>query len=176
MLRAETAYAACSANQRTAIEAHSLPHSSPLLVFVSSPRVWTAAMPQCYCPVTHSALHPHFRPANVIEKKQMCGLIHPGTPASQCMIFMMTLEEALCDADRVRGPVMCHRFEAERKTKEKNLVLVEDKDFSEARTVAAAEHSYKLTTAVAIAKGVLPEGVVAAIVRHGSVARNLNAG
>jgi hypothetical protein len=145
-------------------------HSSPLLVSVRSPRVWTAAMSQRYCPVTHSALHPHFRAANVIEKKQMCGLIHPGTLASQCMIFKMSLEEELCDADRARGPAMCHRLEAERMTREENRVLDEDNDISEARTVAAAEHSYKLTTAVAIAEGVLPEGVVAANVSQANVA------
>jgi hypothetical protein len=41
---------------------------------------------------------------------------------------------------------------------------------SEARSVAAADHSYKLSTALAIAKGVLPDGAVAAIVPHGNVA------
>jgi hypothetical protein len=59
---------------------------------------------------------------------------------------------------------MCYRFEVERKTEETNLVLVEDMDMSEARTVAVANQSYKLTTALANARRVLPDGAVAVIV------------
>jgi hypothetical protein len=70
----------------------------------------------------------------------------------------------LCDADPVGGPAKCRRFEVERKTDEKNLVLDEDMDLSGARTVAAANQSYKRTTALANARRMLPDGAVAVIV------------
>jgi hypothetical protein len=77
---------------------------------------------------------------------------------------MATIERDLCDADPVGGPAMCCRFEVERKTEAKNLALVEDMGMSEARTVAAANQWYKLTTALANARRVLPDGAVAFIV------------
>jgi hypothetical protein len=100
----------------------------------------------------------------------MCRLIHPGIPASECVIFITTIEDELCDADPFRGPAKCRRFDDERKSKEKEFVLHENKQLSESRTVAAADHSYKLTNALANANGVLPDGAVAAIVPQGNVA------
>jgi hypothetical protein len=112
----------------------------------------------------HRAMHRRFMAANDIERKQMCNAIHPGTRASKCIIYMTTKEGDVCVADPVGGPAMCRRFEVERKTEEKNLVLDGDMDLSGARTVAAANQSYKLTTALANARRVLPDGAVAVIV------------
>jgi hypothetical protein len=106
-------------------------------------------MPQRYHRFTHRAMHRRFMTANVFERKQMCREIHPGTKASECPVYKATVEQNLCDADPVGGLAMCRRFEVERKTEEKNLVLVEGMDLSEARRVAAANHSYKLTAALA---------------------------
>jgi hypothetical protein len=120
-------------------------------------------MPQRYRRFTHRALYRRFRTANLIERKQMCRESHPETPASECPVYMATIEQDLCEADPVGGPAMCCRFEVERKTEEKNLALFDDMDPSEARTVAAANQSYKLTTALANARRVLPDEAVAVI-------------
>jgi hypothetical protein len=124
--------------------------------------------------ITHKALHAEYVRANVLEKKQMCRLIHPSITAAECIVFITTIEDQLCDADPLGGPNTCCHFETERKSQERDHVLVEDKDLSEARTEAAADHSYKLTTALAIAKGVLPDGAVATIVPQGKLAWDLN--
>jgi hypothetical protein len=93
----------------------------------------------------------------------MCRESHPGTSASECPVYMATIEQDLCDADPVGGPAMCRRLEVERKTEEKKLVLDGDMDLSGARTMAAANQAYKLTTALANARRVLPDGAVAVI-------------
>jgi hypothetical protein len=112
----------------------------------------------------HRAMQRGFMAANDIERKQMCNAIHPGTPASKCIIYMTTKEADVCVADPVGGTAICRQFEDERKTEERNHVLVADMDLSEARTVAAANQSYKLTTALANARRVLPDGAFAVIV------------
>jgi hypothetical protein len=123
-----------------------------------------AIMRPAHHSITHKTLHAEYARANVLVKKQICRLIHPGATAAECIVFIWTIEQDLCDADPVGGPSMCRRFEVERNTEAKNLVLVEDMDMSEARTVAAANQSYKLTTALANARRVLPDGAVAVIV------------
>jgi hypothetical protein len=114
----------------------------------------------------HCAMQRDFMAASDIERKQMCNSIHPGTPASKCIVYMKTKERDVCVADPVGGPAMCRQFEVERKTEERNLVLVEDMDLSEARTVAAANQSYKLTTALANTRRVPPDGAVAVVVQE----------
>jgi hypothetical protein len=127
-------------------------------------------MSRRYCLVTHSAMHAHFRAANVFERKQICRLIHPRIPAAEIVIFITIIEDELCDGDPVRGPAKCRLFDDVRKSKEKEFVLHENKYVSEARTEVAVDHSYKLTAALASASGVLPDGAVAAIVPQGNVA------
>jgi hypothetical protein len=100
----------------------------------------------------------------------MCRFMHPGIPATEFVIFISTIEGELCDADPVQGPATCRLFDDERKSKEKEFVLLENKHVSEARTEDAVYRSYKLTTALASANGVLPDGAVAAIVPQGNVA------
>jgi hypothetical protein len=130
----------------------------PLLMPGESRQASTASMLPVHHTITHKTLHAEYARANVLVKKQICRLIHRGATAAECVVFIWTIEQDLCDADPVGGPSMCRRFEVERKTEEKNLVLVEDMDMSEARTVAAANQSYKLTTALANARRVLPDG------------------
>jgi hypothetical protein len=141
-----------------------------ILKSVHSRQVSTAIMSPVHHSITHKALHAAYVRANVLVRKQMCRLIHPSITAAECIVFIKTIEDQLCDAVPLGGPNTCCHFETERKTQERDHVLVEDKDLSEARTEAAADHSYKLTTALAIAKGVLPDGAVAAIVPQGKLA------
>jgi hypothetical protein len=141
--------------------------SAPALIAASDicfqSSVWTAAMSEPRRGA-HRDVQRGFMAANDVERKQMCNAIHPGTPASKCIIYMTTKEGDVCVADPVGGPAVCRQFEVERKTEERNLVLVADMDLSEARTVAAANQSYKLTTALANARRVLPDGAFAVIV------------